>query len=98
MLPELQSLILLCQGVNAVTAAIVRRAFVGAIFAERHFRHSAETISRTACGSNGTFGKDHVKLLPPGTVHSSPMEFADAAERPSQSRPQQRVLARSPVL
>ena len=97
MLPELQSLILLRQGVNAVTTAIIRRAFAGAIFAQRHFRRRPDTISRTACGSNGTFGNDHVKLLPRGIVHSSPMEFADEAERPSQSRPQQRVLSRSPV-
>lgn len=96
MVSERPSFILLRQGVNALTTAIIRRAFAGAIFAQRHFRRSPNTISRTACGSNGTFGKDHVKLLPPRIVHASLMEFADEPERPSQSRPQQRVLARAP--
>ena len=48
---ELPSFIRLHQGLNAIATAFLRRAFAGAILAERHFRRSPHTISGAACGS-----------------------------------------------
>ena len=48
---ELPSFIRLHQGLNAIATALLRRAFAGAILAERHFRRSPRTISGAACGS-----------------------------------------------
>jgi len=36
---------------NAIATAFLRRAFAGAIRAQRHFRRSPRTISGAACGS-----------------------------------------------
>jgi hypothetical protein len=48
---ELPSFIRLHQGLNAIATAFLRRAFAGAILAERYFRRSSRTISGAACGS-----------------------------------------------
>ena len=48
---QLPSFIRLHQGLNAIATAFLRRAFAGAILAERYFRRSSRTISGAACGS-----------------------------------------------
>jgi len=48
---QLPSFIRLHQGLNAIATAFLRRAFAGAILAQRHFRRSPHTISGAACGS-----------------------------------------------
>lgn len=48
---ELPPFIRLHQGLNAIATAFLRRAFAGAIRAERHFRRSPRTISGAAGGS-----------------------------------------------
>jgi hypothetical protein len=48
---KLPSFIRLDQCLNAIAAAFLRRAFAGAILAQRHFPRSPHTISAAACGS-----------------------------------------------
>ena len=48
---QLPSFIRLHQGLNAIAKAFLRRAFAGAILAERHFRRSPHAIAGAACGS-----------------------------------------------
>jgi hypothetical protein len=48
---QLPSFIRLHQGLNAIATAFLRRAFAGAILAQRHFRRSPHTISGAARGS-----------------------------------------------
>ena len=48
---QLPSFIRVPQGLNAIATAFLRRAFVGAILARRHFRRSPQAISGAACGS-----------------------------------------------
>jgi hypothetical protein len=48
---QLPSFIRLHSGLNAIAKAFLRRAFAGAILAQRHFRRSPHTIAGAACGS-----------------------------------------------
>ena len=48
---QLPSFIRLHRGLNAIATTFLRRAFVGAILAQRHFRRSPHAISGAACGS-----------------------------------------------
>jgi hypothetical protein len=48
---KLPSFIRLDQCLNAIATAFLRRAFAGAILAQRHFPRSPHTISAAACGS-----------------------------------------------
>jgi hypothetical protein len=48
---KLPSFIRLDQCLNAIATAFLRRAFAGAILAQRHFPRSPHTISGAACGS-----------------------------------------------
>ena len=48
---ELPSFIRLHQGLNAIATPFLRRAFAGAMLAQRHSRRSPHTISGAACGS-----------------------------------------------
>ena len=48
---ELPSFIRLHQGLNAIATPFLRRAFAGAMLAQRHFRRSPRTVSGAVCGS-----------------------------------------------
>jgi hypothetical protein len=64
-MPSKLPFMMLREALNAIATAIIRAAFTGAIVAQRHFRGSSHTISSAA--PQDTFGKDHIKLLSPGT-------------------------------
>ena len=54
---KLPSFIRFHQCLNAIATTFLRRAFVGAIRAQRHFRRSPHTILRAAAAPSATQGR-----------------------------------------